>query len=140
MVSRLNLLKQSTQKSNFYTMHLGHLDICLSIKDIDRSITFYKGLGFEIVEGNPAAGYAILVKDQTRIGLYNHNEPNMLNFRGANLDDVAAFLRSNGLTDTPEPEVERDGSTGFKLADPDGNLIYFNTLSGHDPDPNAEPK
>ena len=119
-------------------MHLGHLDICLSIKNIDRSLAFYKGLGFKVVGGEPERGYAILAKDQTRIGLYSHDEPNMLNFRGANLHDVAAYLRSNGLADIPEVESEVDGSTGFTLTDPDGNLIYFNSLSGHDPDPNAE--
>ncbi len=118
-------------------MHLGHLDICLSVKDIDRSLGFYHGLGFKIVGGNPADGYAILAKDGTRIGLYSHDEPNMLNFRGADLHEVTAFLRSNGLTNIPEPEVEFDGSTGFMLTDPDGNVIYFNTLKGHDLDPNA---
>ncbi|MGJ8634098.1 MAG: VOC family protein [Luteolibacter sp.] len=117
-------------------MHLGHLDICLSVKNITQSFKFYKGLGFELVDGNPNGGYAILAKDETRIGLYNHKEPLMLNFRGANLNDVAAYLRSKGMESVPEVEVESDGSTGFTVTDPDGNLIYFNTAEGHDPDPN----
>ena len=105
---------------------------------MDRSLDFYKGLGFGIVEGQPDDGYAILSKDQTRIGLYRHDLPNMLNFRGADLHEVAAYLRSNGLPDTPEPQTEADGSSGFTLTDPDGNMIYFNTLGGHDPDPNSK--
>jgi len=121
-------------------MHLGHLDICLSVRDINRSLNFYRGLGFTIVSGDPEGGYTIVAKDQTRIGLYEHDEPNMLNFRGANLDDVADYLRSNGLRDTPQPKVESDGSTGFTMSDPDGNLIYFNTAAGFDPDPNESNK
>lgn len=119
-------------------MHLGHLDICFSVKDIDQSFTFYKGLGFEQVDGNPKQGWVVLAKDATRIGLYSHNEPNMLNFRGSNLNDVVAYLRSNGMPDVPDPEIESDGSAGFTLTDPDGNLIYFNTADGYDPDPNKE--
>jgi len=118
-------------------MHLGHLDICLSVSDIHRSMDFYQGLGFRLVEGKPETGYAIMAKDETRIGLYKHDAPNMLNFRGSNLHDLAAYLRSNGLKDVPEPEVEPDGSTGFTITDPDGNLIYFNTEEGHDVDPNG---
>ena len=117
-------------------MHLGHLDICLSVKDMKASVAFYQGLGFELTDGNPEDGYAIVVKDGTRLGLYAHEEPNMLNFRGANLYDVVTYLRSNGMSDIPEVEEEPDGSTGFQISDPDGNLIYFNTLEGHDADPN----
>lgn len=117
-------------------MHLGHLDICLSVADIKSSLAFYHGLGFQLVDGSGDGGYAIIAKDETRIGLYS-NEPSMLNFRGSNLDDVVEYLRSNGMSDIPDVEVEQDGSTGFTLKDPDGNLIYFNTDKGHDPDPNA---
>ncbi|MGJ8661562.1 MAG: VOC family protein [Bacteroidota bacterium] len=116
-------------------MHLGHLDICLSVKDMRSSLAFYHGLGFKLVEGSGDSGYAIISKDGTRIGLYR-NEPSMLNFRGSNLYDVVEYLRSNGMKDVPDVEVESDGSTGFTIKDPDGNLIYFNTAEGHDPDPN----
>ncbi len=61
----------------------------------------------------------------------------MLNFRGADLQDPASYLRSNGMTDIPEPGVESDESSGFSMMDPDGNLIYFNPSKGHDPDPNS---
>ncbi|MGJ8642298.1 MAG: VOC family protein [Luteolibacter sp.] len=118
-------------------MHLGHLDICLSVKDMKASFEFYQGLGFELKDGSPDKGYAILGKDETRIGLYTHDEPLMLNFRGSNLYDVVDHLRSNGMKDVPDVEVETDGSTGFQMTDPDGNVIYFNTEKGHDPDPNG---
>ena len=116
-------------------MHLGHLDICLSVKDINLSLTFYQRLGFAIVDGSPNSGYIILTKDGTRIGLYS-NEPSMLNFRGSNLEDVVAYLRANGMSDLPDVEHESDGSTGFTIKDPDGNIIYFNTAEGFDTDPN----
>lgn len=117
-------------------MHLGNLDICLSVKDMKKSSVFYQGLGFNIVYGTAESGCLVLAKDETRIGLYK-NEPNMLNFRGANLDDVTAYLKANGMTDVPEVELEADGSTGFTMKDPDGNLIYFNTAEG-EPDPNIK--
>jgi len=120
-------------------MHLGHLDICLSVTDLESSLAFYYGLGFQLVEGSSSSGYAIITKDQTRLALYC-NEPSMLNFRGSNLYDMVEYLRANGMSDVPDVEVESDGSTGFKLKDPDGNLIYFNTAEGHDPDPNKADK
>ena len=118
-------------------MHLGHLDICLSVNDIQHSSSFYQGLGFTIVYGTAESGCLVLAKDETRIGLYTHSEPNMLNFRGANLDDVATYLRANGMSDIPDVELEPDGSTGFTITDPDGNMIYFNTSEG-EPDPNKQ--
>lgn len=115
-------------------MHLGHLDICLSVRDLGRSREFYEALGFATVDGSMDLGYLIVAKDQTRIGLYRHDEPNMLNFRGADITKLAAHLASRGLP-VPAPDHEADGSAGFSLRDPDGNLIYFNTLPGHDPTP-----
>ncbi len=87
------------------------------------------------MDGAPETGYVVLAKDETRIGLYS-NEPSMLNFRGANLDDVVAYLRVNGMSDIPDVIHESDDSTGFTIKDPDGNIIYFNTCEGFDPDPN----
>ncbi len=40
------------------------------------------------------------------------------------------------MSDIPKVEHESDGSTGFTIKDPDGNIIYFNTCEGHDSDPN----
>lgn len=118
-------------------MHLGHLDICFAVKNLPASLDFYQKLGFVVADGELKDGYVIVSQDQTRIGLYEYDAPNMLNFRGADLAKVADYLRSQGLPDVPNPENEADGSTGFSIKDPDGNLIYFNTLSGHDPSPGA---
>ncbi|BCU79334.1 VOC family protein [Luteolibacter sp. LG18] len=115
-------------------MHLGHLDICLSVKDLAASLEFYGALGFSPADGSLDLGYVIVAKDQTRIGLYRHAEPDMLNFRGADIVALAAHLKSRDLP-VPEPDHEADGSTGFSLTDPDGHLLYFNTLPGHDPAP-----
>lgn len=116
-------------------MYLGQLDICLSVKDLLLSYGFYTKLGFELADGSLEIGYVVLRNGTTRMGLYAHDEPNMLNFRGAELHELARRLQENGLQNVPEPENEGDGSVGFKLTDPDGNVIYFNTLEGHDPAP-----
>lgn len=113
-------------------MHPGRLDICLSVADLAASLAFYEALGFVPVDGGADRGYVIVAHGQTRIGLYRHDEPNMLNFRGADIRKMAAELTSRGLN-VPSVEEEADGSLGLMMRDPDGNLIYFNTLAGHDP-------
>jgi catechol 2,3-dioxygenase-like lactoylglutathione lyase family enzyme len=110
------------------TLALGRLDICLNVKDAKRSVDFYKALGFEQVEGDVERGYAILVNSESRIALYQGEiSCNMLNFRGGDVFALAAELKKRGLALLSDAEVEKDGTAGAMLKDPDGNMIYLNT-------------
>jgi hypothetical protein len=68
-----------------------------------------------------------LKNENCTISLYKDDiKANLLNFRGGNVEEIASVL---GI----KPEVEPDGSVGAWITDPDGNMIYFNTMPGEQP-------
>ncbi|MGD8717531.1 MAG: VOC family protein [Candidatus Zixiibacteriota bacterium] len=106
----------------------GEFVLCLNVKDLGRSLEFYRRLGLEQIGGVPDEGWAILGRRNLKLGLFEgHIEKNLLNFRGGDVFALARELESRGLTILRGPERESDGSAGAWLADPDDNLIYFNT-------------
>lgn len=49
---------------------------------------------------------------------------------------IGADARATVVPGLPQAH-EADVSLGFTIADPDGNLIYFNTMAGHDRNPES---
>lgn len=110
---------------------IGWLEVCLNVKDINKSYEFYSKLGFKQVQGNLANGWVTLDNGECRIALYQgHIERNLLNFRGEDIDTIGAILKQKGLTLSKDVNVETDGSKSCELIDPDGNVLYFNTFPG----------
>ena len=111
-------------------MELGWLDVCIRASNVEESIDFYKKLGFRVVDGNAGEGWAILVKGEKRIGLF---EPRFmttsfsLNFRGGNIQAIADSLSASGIEFSSEPRIRDNGSGSFEIRDPDGNLIFFDS-------------
>lgn len=109
-------------------INLGRFELCLSVRDIKKSLAFYEKLDFQKVEGDLEEGWVILQQGNTRLGLYSgHFEKNLLNFRGGDVFGIAHAFKERGLTLKSDAAVEPDGSAGATIEDPDGNLIYFNT-------------
>ena len=105
-------------------MKLGRFELCLKVKDLDKSVGFYKALGFDEIINWKTAGYSTLKNENCTISLYTDDiEANLLNFRGGNVKEIAREL---GI----KSEIEPDGSVGAWLTDPDGNVIYFNSMPG----------
>ena len=112
-------------------LSLGRFELCLTVRDLAASISFYEKLGFAQTGGIVDQGWAILVHDAVTLGLYQGMiETNVLNFRGEDVFEVARRLRGRGLTFRKDAHVESDGSVGAVIEDPDGNVIYFNTAEG----------
>jgi catechol 2,3-dioxygenase-like lactoylglutathione lyase family enzyme len=110
-------------------MHLGKLDICLRIEDVETSMRFYQGLGFEVVEGNASDGWAVLTNDQVRIGLFQPQFMSTefsLNFRGANISKLIQELQCQGYS-LEGVKTKIDGTGSAILRDPDGHMIFFDT-------------
>jgi catechol 2,3-dioxygenase-like lactoylglutathione lyase family enzyme len=115
-------------------MDFGWCDICLRVKDVERSREFYEGLGFHRVEGNDVAGWAIVVHEAVRVGLYEKkhmgDDPVMLNFRGGDVLAIAKELQSRGFAFDVPPKAGPEGGGSATLRDPDGYAIFFDTAPG----------
>lgn len=109
-------------------MNLGWCDVCLNVQDLATTRTFYEKLGMKAVEGNAQDGYWIMTNGTARIGLYKgHIDGFMLNFRGGDVMQNVEALTEKGLEFDSGPTLEKDGSAGAMITDPDGNTIYLNT-------------
>ncbi|MEA3310725.1 MAG: VOC family protein [candidate division WOR-3 bacterium] len=110
---------------------LGRFELCLRVADINKSLEFYKKLGFKEIDGKIEEGWLIIKNSNCILGLYQgHISKNTLNFRGGDVFAIADVLKSQGLTMEVDAHTESDGSDGAEILDPDGNLIYFNTAPG----------
>ena len=118
-------------------MKLGAFSISLTVKDIHKSLAFYKRLGFKEFGGDVSQNWVILKNETTMIGLFqdmlpsniltfnpgwNHNAENIEPF-----DDVRTIektLLDAGITLSRQTE-QPEGPEYITLEDPDGNQIMF---------------
>ena len=119
-------------------MQLGVFSVSLSVKDIQKSKTFYEQLGFQEVGGELAKNWIILRNGTTTIGLFQGMfDKNILTFNpGWDQDQntLPAFqdvreLQTQVQTRGIQPDVPADadgtGPASFVIQDPDGNPILF---------------
>ena len=103
--------------------------VTLAVRDMARSVAFYRNLGFDLTFGGPDASFTSLRSGEAYVNLavdadYGPRWWGRVVFR---LDDVDAYHRSlveSGL----KPETPHDASWGeryFHLADPDGHELSF---------------
>ncbi|MDA1329993.1 MAG: VOC family protein [Chloroflexi bacterium] len=110
-------------------MDLGEYSSCLNVADLQASLEFYSALGFKIIENHRAENWAVLQHNNLALCLFQgHIERNMMNFRGADIQEIAAQIESKGLELSKPAHQEEDGSWSAEIIDPDGNVIYFNTF------------
>jgi catechol 2,3-dioxygenase-like lactoylglutathione lyase family enzyme len=108
-------------------VELGRLDLCLNIKDIHESVSFYKKMGLEEVEGDINENWLILTHGNLRLGLYHgYGEGITLNFRGARINQIAQLLNEKGYL-TKKEVIKEDGCGSILLDDPDGYALFFDT-------------
>lgn len=119
-------------------MQLGNFSISLSVQNLDKSLEFYKALGFEVIAGVAEQGWLILKNGETKIGLFEGKfDKNLLTFNpgwdadGNMLDtftdvrELQRTLKERGITLTSEADESTTGPAHFTLIDPDGNPILF---------------
>lgn len=102
-------------------MQLGHLSVSLTVRDLGNSLTFYRSLGFEVVDDHRHENWVVLSNGSTRIGLFQGMfQRNVLTFRPRSLERAIEELRRNGV----EVPDDRSGQH-FLLNDPDGNPVLL---------------
>jgi len=114
-------------------MDIGQCDFCLRVNSVTVSRNFYEDLGFRRVEGDDEEGWAVVVNNTTRLGLFEAQymeAPFTLNFRGGNIEKIATALTAKGHTFVKPPRLLENGSGSTTLVDPDGNRLFFDTAPG----------
>lgn len=122
-------------------MDLGAFSISIPVTDLDRSLTFYRALGFEVVGGEAEAGYQILRNGETTIGLFAFEgmefEVPMLTFNPGLQQDMSSpseftdireirrRLLDASIAIEEDLDPEATGPAHLGLRDPDGHPILI---------------
>ena len=127
-------------------LELGCFTYCIAVRDIQASLDFYRRLGFTLEGGQPEQGWATLNNAGTELSLIQGLPGNCLNFRGMDIQALAAEHQSRGLlliglvdydpstyppawhTDAQGNALPAAGSGSYTVIDPDGNHILFDTV------------
>ncbi|AOV07542.1 VOC family protein [Sporosarcina ureilytica] len=119
-------------------MELGAFSISLSVKDINKSKSFYENLGFQVLGGDITQNWLILKNGSCIVGLFQGMfKKNMLTFNpgwngnAENLDsftdirDLQRQLKAEGIQMLTEADESSEGPASFMIEDPDGNPILI---------------
>jgi catechol 2,3-dioxygenase-like lactoylglutathione lyase family enzyme len=110
-------------------MQIKEAHITISISDMDKSISFYKVLGFE-EKIRWANHYAKLQIQGIVIGLHPTTKENLkgnsgnfsIGFQVTDLDEVKLFLKNHSIQCI---ERNEEGGNFLHFNDPDGNALYY---------------
>ncbi|WP_404403169.1 VOC family protein [Pelagibacterium halotolerans] len=117
---------------------MGAFSLSLAVKDIAKSLAFYRKLGFREIGGKIEDKWLILSNSETVIGLFQDMfEKNVLTFTpgwdkdGKDVDpfeDIRAIqkrLKDEGIAIDTETDPDGTGPAHVMLTDPDGNPILI---------------
>ena len=119
-------------------MKLGAFSISLTVKDIHKSIAFYKKLGFTHKGGDIEQNWVVLKNGDAVIGLFQGMfDSNIMTFNPGwdsnahNIEDfedvrsIQKNLKDKGIKLTKEADETTTGPEYITLTDPDGNHILI---------------
>ena len=119
-------------------MDLGNFSVSLSVKDLQKSRSFYETLGFEVFHDQSDHGWMILKGSGAIIGLFQGMfDGNILTFNpgwdenGQPVDgaqdvrEIQKALKSAGIVPVQEVDETGSGPGTCMVTDPDGNTILL---------------
>lgn len=119
-------------------MKLGAFSVSLSVKDINKSKSFYENLGFQVLGGDITQNWLIMKNESCVIGLFQGMfDKNILTFNpgwNQNAENLDSFtdirviqqqLKAKGIKILSEADETSEGPASFTIEDPDGNPILF---------------
>jgi len=117
-------------------MKLGAFSVSLTVKDINKSKSFYEDLGFHVFGGDITQHWIIMKNEGCVIGLFQGMfEENILTFNpgwNQNADNLDSFtdirelqkqLKAKGIKMITDADESSVGPASFTIKDPDGNSI-----------------
>ncbi len=118
-------------------MDVGTFSVSLTVKDIAASLSFYRKLGFEVIDGDQSQGWLILKNGDAKIGLFQGMfDKNLLTFNPTDVRRIQRSLVGDGVELVETADLDSEGPAYITLADPDGNPIMFDQYDpNHKPDP-----
>ncbi len=105
--------------------------VTLAVRDMARSVAFYRTLGLEVVYGGPTASFTTVRAGDAVINLRAIDAPGgrwgrvILRVRG--VDALHREIAGRGLS-PPAPRDAEWGERYFEIADPDGIIVSFAEL------------
>ena len=116
-------------------MQLGTFSISLGVKDLEKSLDFYRKFGFKVIDGghmneeyadSETEKWRILQNESAVIGLFQGMfDINILTFNPKDLRTLQAQLKQSGIEFDTEADMTSSGPCSATLADPDGNAILL---------------
>ena len=109
-------------------MKINESNVTIMVRDMDKSISFYESIGFEL-KNRWENHYAMLNANGITIGLHPGNEKGDANSGSVSIglmidkaEEAKSLLEKNNI-----PHKFEDGKSGIYLhfKDPDGTIIYF---------------
>ena len=110
-------------------MIIKEANITLNVKDLDKSVSFYKSLGLE-VKSRWSNKYAQLTAPGIVVGLHPTTAENLpgnsggvsIGFSTNNFEEAKTILKQMSVSIT---EREEEGGQFLHFYDPDGTSLYF---------------
>lgn len=117
-------------------MDLGTFSYSIAVKDMEKSLKFYKSLGFAVIDGGHAREGAfsdtethqwrILRHASVIIGLFSGMfETNFITFNPKDARSIHKQVTELGCKTEFEQNIADSGPASFVLYDPDGNQILI---------------
>lgn len=119
-------------------MELGAFSVSLAVKDLEKSKTFYKKIGFTVFAGDQSQNWLIMKNGDHTIGLFQGMfENNILTFNPgwdqesntledfADVREIHKKLKAKGIEIADESINGESGPSSFTVIDPDGNAVLF---------------
>jgi len=106
--------------------------VTFAVRDMARSIEFYRKLGFELMYGGERAGFTSLRAGEAFVNLvtsprYEHRWWGRVIFRVNDVDAHHRVLKAQGLV-LESPQSAPWGERFFHVPDPDGHELSFAEL------------
>jgi catechol 2,3-dioxygenase-like lactoylglutathione lyase family enzyme len=100
--------------------------LTLHVKDVERSRDFYERIPGAVLQHRRPGQFALFRIGDAWLGLLQLGAPGFhIELVTADLDDLYAELRRNGVEPKGPPRDRSWGERTFLVVDPDGNQIEF---------------